>query len=205
MVAKNDLCSEILGMSINYYNDNGQAFFAGTIEVNMSSLYAPFLKYLPQGGAVLDAGCGSGRDALAFKRLGYDVTAFDASPALAKLASKHTGLDVQVHSFTEVEEESMYDGVWACASLLHVPRKELPRNLNALTGALRKNGVLYASFKQGSSTREVGARTFTDMTIVGLYDLMIKVGLQPIQSWHTCDARKGRGHEKWVNIIAIKQ
>jgi SAM-dependent methyltransferase len=106
--------------TFTYYNDNAERFFAETVEVNMSDLHIRFLTRLPQGGLILDAGCGSGRDSKAFLERGYRVNAFDASPALAKLAAKFIGQEVAARTFDQVDEAACYDGVWACASLLHL-------------------------------------------------------------------------------------
>ena len=92
----------------------------------MSPLYGAFLSKLPAGATILDAGCGSGRDARAFRDRGYRVTAFDASPALAALATAHCGFEVQVRSFADVREVDAYDGIWACASLVHVSLAQMP-------------------------------------------------------------------------------
>ena len=85
----------------------------------MESIYAPFLRYLPEHGSILDLGCGSGRDTLAFLQKAYQVEAIDYSESLVKKAQELTGLPVRHQSFYELDEENKYDGVWACASLLH--------------------------------------------------------------------------------------
>jgi SAM-dependent methyltransferase len=113
--------------TLAYYENQAETFFAETVEVDMAPLYARFLARVPPGGQILDAGCGSGRDALAFRRLGYGRTAFEASPASARLASAHCGLAVEVRRFREIEWEGRFCGIWACASLLHVPMAESPR------------------------------------------------------------------------------
>ena len=91
-----------------------------------------FLIHVPAGGDILDAGCGSGRDALAFHRAGYRVTAFDASPEMCRMARQYTDLPVIQMTFQEMTWRSAFDGIWACASLLHVPQVELPDVLGTL-------------------------------------------------------------------------
>jgi SAM-dependent methyltransferase len=142
--------------TLAYYEDQAEAFFAETVDVDMAPLYARFLARIPAGGHILDAGCGSGRDALAFRKLGYAVTAFEASPTLARLASNYCGLPVEVRRFQEIEWQDAFDGIWACASLLHVPPVELPEVLRRLGRALKTDGVLYVSFKYGSDERDHG-------------------------------------------------
>ncbi|NCA72456.1 MAG: class I SAM-dependent methyltransferase [Sphingobacteriia bacterium] len=188
--------------TLAYYEDQAETFFAETIDVDMAPLYARFLARVPPGGHLLDAGCGSGRDALAFRRLGYDVNAFEASPALARLASEHCGLPVEVLRFQEVEWENAFDGIWACASLLHVPMAELPEVLGRLGRALKPDGVLYASFKYGAGEREHGGRRFTDLDETGLAALVGAVpGLVVLETWTTGDRRPGREHERWLNAM----
>ena len=105
-------------MTINYYQNHAQAFFADTIGVDMSSLYAPFIAHLVPGARVLDAGCGSGRDSRAFLEMGYQVEAFDASSEMVRMASQHSGLAVKQMTFSDVDATDRYDGIWCCASLL---------------------------------------------------------------------------------------
>lgn len=109
-----------------YYNQHAKQFVDDTLRVDMSSLYAPFLEALPLNGHILDAGCESGRDAHAFQQMGHRVSAFDACEELAGHASHLLGSHVPVRRFAEVDEVEQYDGIWACASLLHVPELQLP-------------------------------------------------------------------------------
>lgn len=90
-------------MSLDYYQQQAEQFYQSTVSVDMTPLYDRFLPRVPTGGHIVDAGCGSGRDSLHFSRLGYKVTAFDASPALVKLAGLHTGLPVAQCRFEEFE------------------------------------------------------------------------------------------------------
>lgn len=185
-----------------YYTENAQAFFADTVAVSMDSLYARFLPHIPPGGYILDAGCGSGRDTLAFLQKGYHVTAFDASSTLATLAERHTGQPVQVLRFQDLAWRREFDGIWACASLLHVPAADLPEALGRLALALRLGGVLYASFKYGRGEREHGGRRFTDIDEAGLRALLAQVpGLTELETWVTEDLRPGRAAERWLNTL----
>jgi SAM-dependent methyltransferase len=188
--------------TLAYYEDQAETFFAETVDVDMAPLYARFLARVSPGGHILDAGCGSGRDALALRRLGYAVTAFEASPKLARLASAHCGLKVEVRRFQEIEREDRFDGIWACASLLHVPMAELPEVLGRLGRALKSDGVLYASFKYGAGEREHGGRRFTDLDESGLAALVDAVpALAVVETWVTGDRREGREGERWLNVL----
>ncbi len=188
--------------TITYYTENAQAFFADTVAVGMDSLYARFLPQIPPGGHILDAGCGSGRDTLAFLQAGYRVTAFDASPTLAALAERLTGQPVQVLRFQDLAWQRGFDGIWACASLLHVPAADLPEALGRLALALRPGGVLYASFKYGQDSREHRGRRFTDLDEARLRTLLGQVpGLTERETWVTEDLRPGRAAERWLNTL----
>lgn len=189
-------------MMNDYYDTNAAAFFDETVAVDLAPLYARFLMYLPADATILDAGCGSGRDARAFLARGYQVRAFDASPTLAALASDHCGLPVQVRRFQDIDWQGEFDGIWACASLLHVPLTELPDVLQRLAVALKAGGMLYASFKYGTGEREHGGRRFTDLDQAGAADVLRCVpALAELETWITADQRPGRADERWLNTL----
>ena len=189
-------------MSISYYDTNSTAFFTGSVAADMSADRARFLAHIPKGGAILDAGCGSGRDALAFKNAGYAVSAFDGSAEMANLASAHTGIAVQHQRFDQVSWLKAFDGIWACASLLHVARADLPGALFRLAHALKPGGVLYVSFKYGDGERFVHGRDFTDMNEALLTALIAQAGLVLTDMWTSTDVRPERAGERWLSAIA---
>lgn len=191
-------------MTLNYYNQHADDFFTTTVDVDMSSLYAPFLTAIPPGGHILDAGCGSGRDTKAFHLLGYQVDAFDASPEMVLRATNHCGLAVQLMTFSQLNAQNTFDGIWCCASLLHVPFNELTGTLSRLAQALKPNGVCYASFKYGDSERVKEGRHFTDINEHRLEQLIQPLGiLQIIHQWQTEDKRPGRS-DFWLNALLKK-
>jgi SAM-dependent methyltransferase len=168
----------------------------------MTPLYGRFLPMLPDEAAILDAGCGSGRDSLCFARLGLRVTAFDASPSLVSLAARHLGQPVQCLRFQYVNWHNQFDGIWACASLLHVPAAELPGVMRRLRNALRPRGILYASCKYGKGEREHRGRRFTDLDKPGLAALLEQArGLAERDNWITSDLRPGRESERWLHTL----
>jgi hypothetical protein len=170
----------------------------------MEPVYQRFLRLLPPAGHLLDAGCGSGRDTKAFAQKGFSVDAFDASPQLAKLAAAYTGRPVEVMSFLEFERHHRYDGIWACASLLHVPEVELAQVFQRLWHGLKPGGVLYVSFKHGTDEREQGGRVFTDATKERLKNWVQALeGLASTDIWLTADQRPDR-QEQWVNGLFRK-
>lgn len=189
-------------MSVEFYERNACNFIADTADVDMSALYKRFCKYLPVRASVLDAGCGSGRDALAFSRMGHDVVGFDASARMVAAASKLASVPVYKMTFQDMEFDRQFDGIWACASLLHVPRTQLLDVVRSLAEFLTPTGVLYASFKYGTQEREKGGRYFNDMDEAHLDHLASRVqSLRVLESWTTADQRPNRGTEKWLNVI----
>ncbi|MBF7681794.1 class I SAM-dependent methyltransferase [Acinetobacter sp. B5B] len=188
----------------DYYNQKAQSFFDATYDIDMESLYAPFLQHLNKGGLILDVGCGSGRDILAFKNKGYRVEAIDASYALVTKATELSGICVKQHSFYDLAVQNRYDGIWACASLLHCDRQKLPNVLNRILTALKPHAVCYMSFKYGTTDRKKDGRVFTDLNEQQLYVLIQPLNVEVLQQWITQDKRSDR-HEKWLNIIFRKQ
>ena len=196
---------ETMSKMIDYYNKNAEAFCENTVNADMSSQYNMFEKYLFEGARILDLGCGSGRDTKYFIEQGYLVEAIDGSEELCRRASELTGIEVKNIRFQDIGYSNEFDGVWACASLLHVPSVELKSVFMKIAEALRDNGILYVSFKYGDFECERNGRIFTDMNedtiealIKGVPELEIK------ESYISGDVREGRGDEQWLNAILIK-
>jgi 2-polyprenyl-3-methyl-5-hydroxy-6-metoxy-1,4-benzoquinol methylase len=136
-----------------YYDTHASQMIRSTFDVDLSALYARFLKHLKPDSTILDAGCGPGRDAFAFKKMGYLVAEFDASHTMVSIASKILSQQVLHCTFQEIAFCEEFDAVWACASLLHVPKKELVAVLHKLSTSLLHGGILYMSFKYGNVER----------------------------------------------------
>ncbi|MGL5294227.1 MAG: class I SAM-dependent methyltransferase [Aeromonas sp.] len=191
-------------MSIDYYNQHAAAFVAGTLAVDMQPLYQRFVPLFAKGAHLVDAGCGSGRDSLAFLQLGFQVTAFDASENLAQLASQHIGQPVQVCRFEQFQVPTPVDGIWACASLLHVEQAQLPMVMAHLAQQLKNGGYFYCSFKYGSGELTRDGRTFTQLDEPQLASLLTDLPLTAVDVWQTADLRPGRADESWLNAILQK-
>lgn len=198
-------------ITTNYYNTNAKAFIEGTMAADVSNLRERFLNYIPKEGYILDWGCGSARDSLAFMEQGYKVDAVDKSKELCELARLNLGLVVDNQDFLELEAVDKYDGIWACASLLHARREELPEIFRIAKRALKSDGVIYASFKYGDFEGERNGRFFTDMTLEAFEKILPEINriddrckLELKENWITCDVRESRGDEKWLNLILKK-
>lgn len=190
--------------TLEYYNQNAEAFSENTFLVEMTSLYQEFLDYLPPKGTILDIGCGSGRDALFFHNQGYDVTAFDLSPQLVQLATKNTGLPIKEASFYDLDEQKKYTGIWACASLLHCERERLPEVISRIIQALKPAGICYLSFKYGTENRIEHGRSFTDLNEAEANELLKQFpNIYLLQQWVSADLRQDK-NTRWLNIIFKK-
>jgi SAM-dependent methyltransferase len=156
---------------------------------------------------ILDFGCGSGRDSRAFLDLGYKVSALDGSAQLCRIAGELTGLHVRCLDFRDYvpAADERYEGIWACASLLHLKKAELLPVLGELTCALVPGGILYVSFKYGDFEGERNGRYFTDLTLEGLRTLLASLPeLKAAETWVTGDVRPGRSDERWLNALLVK-
>lgn len=188
-----------------YYERNAGAYFQDTHNINVTELRNRFLRHVPKGGSILDAGSGSGRDTKAFMDLGFYVTAFDLSSELAALSTRYTGIQTRVASFLEIDYDSEFDGVWACASLLHLRRVHLPEALRKLSNALKHGGSIYLSFKYGTSERvDARGRFFTDMTEDSLTELLLQGGFEIVELWRYRPNNRREDSEGWLNAIAVK-
>lgn len=194
----------MIDKNVDYYNRNADSFFEGSINADMSVVRARFLSYVPAGGRILDAGCGSGRDSKVFMEAGYDVVSFDASEEMCKRASEYIGREVKNMRFEEMSFANEFDGIWACASLLHVAFEKLPEIVKKLHEALRTNGAVYASFKYGEGTKIRGDRVFSDFTEESVIPLFENAGFKIVSNVVGTDSRPGREDEKWVNVICVK-
>ena len=194
-----------MDQTISYYDENAEEFCKNTVDVDMSYCRDKFLRYLKSGDSILDAGCGSGRDSLAFKQLGYHVTAMDASAEICKEAEKVLGQKVLCKTFEELDDEKMYGGIWACASLLHVSKEKMEEVLYRLKRALKDGGVLYASFKYGKEEKTVNGRFFNYYSEQSLRGLLIENGFEVLESFVTQDVRVDMREEKWVNVVGVKR
>lgn len=192
-------------MSVDFYNKNAINFANSTVNIDMNIIYDSFLPYFFKGCHILDAGCGCGRDIKFFLEKGFDVTAIDASFKLSEIAEQISGIKVQVCKFEEFKTEIKFDGIWACASLLHVSSDKLNLAFKNLSACLKNNGYFYCSFKYGNEETQRGGRYFINLKEEKLLYFIENTGLFVEKIWITNDARPERKDEKWLNAILVKK
>jgi len=192
-----DIHDEALSANLRYYEENAADFTQRTRALELDAIYAPFLEFVASGGSILDAGCGSGRDCVAFLNKGYRVKAIDASSAMVSEA-RRLGVDAEVQSFREMTFEAEFDGIWACASLLHVPKSEIVDVLKRFSLALKLKGILFVSLKEGEGEgiAEDG-RFFSYFRLGEFCALLEAAGLFVMQAQRSV-ADDGR---EWLNFL----
>ena len=142
----------IAARTLAHYNERAQAYWDGTRDHDVSQNIAALLQHVEAAPPLelLDFGCGPGRDLKTFRSLGHHATGLEGSAQLAALARAHSGCEVLEQNFLELKlPSSRFDGVFANASLFHVPSQVLPQVLCALHQALKPNGVLFSSNPRG--------------------------------------------------------
>lgn len=136
-------------MNNNYYKENKEQFINNTIDCDMSFHYQFFEKYLSNNTkTILDIGFGSGRDSLYFSKK-YEVCSIDPVMEFCEHAKALGLTNVYCMKVQDINFINIFDGIWTCASLLHIPSYELVDVLNKCYKALKDNGVMYCSFKYG--------------------------------------------------------
>lgn len=160
--------------SIEYYNENAEEYFQKTVDIDMQEHWDAFTSLLPDGASILDLGCGSGRDSAYFLSCGYDVTMLDGSYEMCNLAGIHTGQEVLCLKYEDIDFCNVFDGIWACASLVHIPANHIDELLKRIIRGLKINGIMYMSFHYGDFEGIRDGRYFTDYRGRSLKELIMR-------------------------------
>ena len=199
-------CGTDIDQTIEYYERNASAFIESTINADVSELYRPFEELLTPGCRILDLGCGSGRDSKYFAGKGYDVVALDPSSAMCTQTKTFAHVPVYAMKAEEIQFTNVFDGIWACASLLHVPRNKQENVLHRIATALKDEGILYASWKYGTQDRTVDGKKYVDMNDSLIYEIIKEVSeIHIVKMWTTKDVRNEYSSQKWLNVLLRKK
>ncbi len=190
--------------TLDYYNLHAGQYFMKTIDADLSLSRKKFLNYIPTGGNILDFGCGSGRDSKVFIDLGYNVLAWDGSIELAKIASSYISQEVICKDFRKLDFIDTFEGIWACASLLHLPNKDLIDVLKKMCNALKEDGYIYASFKTGVKEQMVDGRYFNYMNTEKMINNLKSANNLELEDYWIDTDNLGRLDVKWGNYILKK-
>ncbi len=192
--------------TLEFYDREATAYAARADTIGVPKHLSNFVAQLQNGASVLDLGCGTGRDTLALIDAGLTVTAIDGSAEMAREAKKRIDRPVRVLLFEDLDCAEAFDGIWANASLLHVPRAGLPNVLARVHCALKPGGLLAASFKSGGAEgRDKLGRYYNYLNADELTALLNAAG-----AWASLDLKEGRatgydGTETgWVVVFARK-
>ena len=192
-------------MSYNYYNEHTQEYIDGTINADMSELINKFTSLLKPGAHILDAGSGTGRDTKTFLELGYKVSAFDASEEMVKKSSEYTGITTRLLKFEDMDYSETFDGIWACASLLHVKKEDSEFVFRNLYRALKPGGVLFVSYKNRENDYEKDGRYFNCHNSITFRNFISSFYMfSLVDEFESMDVRVNRDSEIWYNAIIRK-
>ena len=187
--------------TLQFYRGHAEAYAGREITSRRARLEA-FLSLLPPGAAILELGCGAGGDTAEMLARGFDVSPTDGSPEMAEVASRRLGRPVGTLLFHDIDAAETYDGVWANACLLHVPRDELAQVLSLIWRALKPGGAFFASFKTGDGEgRDTLDRYYNYPTPEWLRETYASAG-----NWSSLDVETGEviGFDnKWAPMLFV--
>jgi len=198
---------EIENLTIGHYEDNAESFRIGTKDHDVSQNIAAFLGALPKGKQldILDFGCGPGRDLNVFKQMGHRPTGLDGSKEFCKMTQQLSKFPILHQKFLHLElEDNSFDGVFANASLFHVPSLELSRVLKEIHSALRKGGILFSSNPRGSSEGWQGQRYGHYMEFEESQIYLKQNGFKILDHYYR-PSGKPRELQPWLAIVSQRQ
>ena len=195
---------EIQSITLGHYEANAQSFWQGTRDHDVSQNIRALLQALPQDKAldILDFGCGPGRDLLTFKNLGHRPTGLDGSGPFCEMARQHSGCPVLHQRFLSLDlGENRFDGIFANASLFHVPGQALGQVLATFHRALRAGGILFMSNPRGNSEGWQGERYGHYMEFEESQSVLEQAGFKVLDHYYRPEG-KPLNEQPWLAIIA---
>ena len=185
-----------------YYEINAKRYAKETFPADMSEQYKRFLPLLREHARILDVGSGSGRDACYFQKKGYQVTALEPSKNLCREIRKVFSGEIVCSDIQSYQPDQRYDGIWACASFLHLQEKEVLSFFEKINLYLNEKGIVYLSGKNGITIgKAADGRYFLEFTeqLVGKI-LAVNDRMKLEELWYTEDV-SGRKGFRWMNVV----
>lgn len=192
--------------TLSYYQNNAVDYIRETIDLDFTKhMCRRFLELLAPHSLILDLGCGSGRDSRFFLDQGHRIVAVDPVEAIAASAAKYLGHPVRVQKAEDLDEIDTYGGIWACASLLHIPRSRIESTFKVILDALQPRGIWYMSFKQGEGESQDRKQRFFNNYSLPLMEQLLKQHpeLSIIEISESTSLRQGQT-QIWLNILVKK-
>ena len=199
-----DELNSIETRTLGHYNDHADAYWQGTKDHDVTGNYKAFLTALPPGKVcdILDFGCGPGRDLRYFLSLGHRPVGLDGSTLFCRMARDHSGCQVLEQHFLQLELATQaYDGIFANASLFHIPRQALPQVLKTLHAALRPGGILFSSNPRGTGEAWSGQRYGHYMQFDASKTYLEAAGFEVMHHYYR-PAGKPVEQQPWLAIVS---
>ncbi len=191
-------------VTLGYYDENAESFWEGTKDHDVAQNYAAFLAPFPDGKMldILDFGCGPGRDVKYFQSLGHRPVGLDGSAEFCRMARQYTGCEILHQRFLSLAlQPQAFDGIFANASLFHVPGRELPKVLKELHSALRPAGILFSSDPRGNDEGWQGQRYGHYMQLDASECYLAQAGFEVIHHYYR-PAGKPIHEQPWLAIVS---
>lgn len=193
--------------TLAHYDQNAESFWAGTQHHDVSQNITAFLQALPKDRAldILDFGCGPGRDLATFKALGHHATGLDGSLSFCQMAEIHSDCPTLHQQFLKLNlDDASFDGIFANASLFHIPSLELPRILKQLHNALRPDGILFSSNPRGDLEGWQGARYGNYMQLETTQGFLEQAGFKVIHHYYRPEGLP-REQQPWLAMVSRRK
>lgn len=192
-------------LTLKYYDRVCDEYDEFSSSIDMQAQWEIFERKLLCGSKILDLGCGAGRDIQNFLSKGYNVVGLEPSVAMANLARLKTGAKIMNLAAEQMNFVDEFDGVWACASLMHMRKSALVATLPKIAQALKFGGYFYLSLKQGvGESRNNDGRFFSFYEMAEILELLLNVNqLEVVEHWLSKDLA-GRSDTQWINVLVKK-
>ena len=199
-----DELTSITSKTLRHYEANAQSFWVGTKDHDVSQNYDALLSALPltKGMKILDFGCGPGRDLIYFKAQGHHPVGLDGSREFCEMARAKSGCEVLHQDFLSLDlPPAAFDGIFANASLFHVPRQELGRVLKELRAALASGGILFSSNPRGRDEGWSGERYGNYMEFAVYQEFLENAGFEPLDHYYR-PAGLPNSQQPWLAVVS---